>query len=256
MYKPPSLSPLLVLDWPPPALTLLLLLCYSIHVGCSDHGYKLGQFRIGTSKQHPYETDIHVPFIIRGPGIKQGAILPQVTGNVDLAPTMLFLAGGEGVIPTKMDGRNMAPFLTPELYRTAVGGPTEGAVAYIATPWRDHFIIEYKSVGTYYNDHSGIWADKSGDVEKKCGTKGPPRGPDPKDTSKCVEKDCIGCGNCYFVDSTASNNWRELRLISDTEDLAYVEYDQDFTFNSTGPLQYYELCKCHETQHGGFREQE
>jgi len=31
----------------------------------SDHGYKQGQWRIGTSKQHPYETDIRVPFIIR-----------------------------------------------------------------------------------------------------------------------------------------------------------------------------------------------
>ena len=28
----------------------------------SDHGYKLGEWRIGCSKQHPFETDVHIPF--------------------------------------------------------------------------------------------------------------------------------------------------------------------------------------------------
>ena len=37
----------------------------------SDHGYKQGQWRIGTSKQHPYETDVRVPFIIRAPGVSK-----------------------------------------------------------------------------------------------------------------------------------------------------------------------------------------
>ena len=36
-------------------------------------GYKLGEWRIGCSKQHPYETDIRVPLFIRGPGIKAGS---------------------------------------------------------------------------------------------------------------------------------------------------------------------------------------
>ena len=39
----------------------------------SDHGYKQGQWRVGTSKQHPYETDIRVPFLARGPGIQAGS---------------------------------------------------------------------------------------------------------------------------------------------------------------------------------------
>eukprot|EP01047_Picozoa_sp_COSAG01_P135832 COSAG01_NODE_66145_length_271_cov_0.598837_2_plen_50_part_01 len=32
-------------------------------------GYHLGQFRIPDEKIEPYETDVRVPFYIRGPGI-------------------------------------------------------------------------------------------------------------------------------------------------------------------------------------------
>ena len=176
---------------------------------------------------------------MRGPGIKPGTVLPQVSGNVDIAPTMLFLAGGEGIVPAGMDGKNMAPFLVPEVYAQATGRTAETEAA----AWRQHFVIEYKSVGTYYNDHSAIWSDATFD---KCASKGPPRAPGGAKPAKCDES-CsgVGCGNCYFVDSTLSNNWRELRVISDTEDLSYVEYDPAFTFNVTDPtgagLQFYEL---------------
>ena len=39
----------------------------------SDHGYKLGEWRVGCSKQHPYESDVHIPFLARGPGIARPA---------------------------------------------------------------------------------------------------------------------------------------------------------------------------------------
>lgn len=56
-------------------------------------GYKLGSWRIGTSKQHPYETDIRVPLLVRGPGIKAGSLPSMMVGNVDITPTLLELAG-------------------------------------------------------------------------------------------------------------------------------------------------------------------
>ncbi|KAG7358785.1 sulfatase [Nitzschia inconspicua] len=35
----------------------------------SDNGYRLGQFGMSIDKMHPYENDIRVPVMIRGPGI-------------------------------------------------------------------------------------------------------------------------------------------------------------------------------------------
>ena len=70
----------------------------------SDHGYHLGQFRIPDEKMLPYESDVRVPFWIRGPGIdrKAGSIVNEMTINIDIAPTLLELARIE--IPSKMDG--------------------------------------------------------------------------------------------------------------------------------------------------------
>jgi hypothetical protein len=56
--------------------------------------YKQGQWRLGTSKQHPYETDVLVPFIVRGPGIAARSSVGALCANIDLMPTVLELAAG------------------------------------------------------------------------------------------------------------------------------------------------------------------
>ena len=79
----------------------------------SDNGYHLGQHRLRGGKSSPYEEDIHVPFIIRGPGIEAGATLHgYITGNVDFAPTIAELAGV--VPPDYVDGRSMVKLFGPE----------------------------------------------------------------------------------------------------------------------------------------------
>jgi N-acetylglucosamine-6-sulfatase len=199
----------------------------------SDHGYKQGQWRVGTSKQHPYETDIHVPLLARGPGIAAGVKMPQVSGNVDISPTILSLAGVTP--PAFMDGKSLLPFLLPNLDPAHTASEAEN--------WRDSYLVEYLSVGTYYNDHSGVYnSDTTPGNAKNCGSN-QPRGPNGT-FPKCVESEGVGDGNCYFVDSTHSNSWRLLRVINATHDLAYVEYDPTWKFNAStdgSGLQWYEL---------------
>jgi arylsulfatase A-like enzyme len=83
----------------------------------SDNGYLLGQHR-EVAKVVPYEKSLHVPLVVRvPPRFRGGAGLPQTlsstVGNVDLAPTILDLAGAQPCPPSGtcrvLDGRSLLP---------------------------------------------------------------------------------------------------------------------------------------------------
>ena len=80
----------------------------------SDNGFFFGEHRLLGGKFLAYEPATHLPFLIRGPGIKPGTETGELAANIDIAPTLLDLAGVE---PTKsVDGRSLVPFLEdPEL---------------------------------------------------------------------------------------------------------------------------------------------
>ena len=59
----------------------------------SDNGYHIGQHRLPPGKTCGFEEDIRVPFFIRGPGIASGVAQDAVTTHIDIAPTLLKLAG-------------------------------------------------------------------------------------------------------------------------------------------------------------------
>ncbi|HEY5815273.1 MAG TPA: sulfatase [Solirubrobacterales bacterium] len=80
----------------------------------SDNGFFFGEHRLLGGKFLAYEPATHLPFLIRGPGIEQGSSTGELAANIDVAPTILELAG---VGATKsIDGRSLVPFLRdPEL---------------------------------------------------------------------------------------------------------------------------------------------
>src|SRR5690606_3089458 len=73
----------------------------------SDNGYLQGEHRFRDAKTLPYEEAIRVPLLVRGPGFPTGATAPQLTANIDLAPTILDLAGVEGSLVA--DGQSLLP---------------------------------------------------------------------------------------------------------------------------------------------------
>ena len=78
-------------------------------VFASDNGFHLGQHRLPAGKQTPYEEDIRVPLLVRGPGVPEHVTRDQFVGNVDFAPTFAQLAGVRP--PSFVDGRSFAPLL-------------------------------------------------------------------------------------------------------------------------------------------------
>jgi arylsulfatase A-like enzyme len=75
----------------------------------SDNGFLLGEHRFKHGKYVPYEPSIRVPLMIAGPDSPRGAVSEQLVSNVDLAPTILELAGVTP--PDNVDGRSLVPFL-------------------------------------------------------------------------------------------------------------------------------------------------
>lgn len=75
----------------------------------SDNGYHIGQFSQVYDKRQPYESDIAVPLVISGPGIQSKTLIHEPTINIDLAPTIVSLAGLSP--PASMDGRSVDQFL-------------------------------------------------------------------------------------------------------------------------------------------------
>ena len=74
----------------------------------SDNGFFFGEHRLTGGKFLAYEPSTHLPFLMRGPGIKPGSSTSELTANVDIAPTVLQLARVRA--DRGMDGRSVAPF--------------------------------------------------------------------------------------------------------------------------------------------------
>src|SRR5215203_5457778 len=82
----------------------------------SDNGFFYGEHRLTGGKFLAYEPATHLPLLIRGPGIKPGTATGELTANIDIAPTILELAGAEA--DKSIDGRSLVPFMRDPALRT------------------------------------------------------------------------------------------------------------------------------------------
>ena len=113
----------------------------------SDHGFTLGEFGMLMDKRHAYDFDTRVPLLVRGPGIAPRTVMEQMATHVDLAPTILEMAGvgaqsdgtwrvkAAGVPPlVEMDGHSMLPLLLT---------PTSDEHQSARRRWRTSLLIEH-----------------------------------------------------------------------------------------------------------------
>lgn len=59
----------------------------------SDNGFHLGNHRLRAGKRCPYEEDINIPLLIRGPDVVKGVTSSIVNSHTDIAPTIFQMLG-------------------------------------------------------------------------------------------------------------------------------------------------------------------
>jgi arylsulfatase A-like enzyme len=85
------------------------MLSNTVIIFTSDHGVFHGEHRIKAGKVHVYEEAVETPLLIRGPGFPAGKTVDQFVSNIDLAPTIVALAGAAPGLP--MDGVSLLPLV-------------------------------------------------------------------------------------------------------------------------------------------------
>jgi N-acetylglucosamine-6-sulfatase len=99
----------------------------TIVVVTSDHGFWYGEHGLSNERRLAYEEALRIPLMIRYPqGITAGIRPSQMVLSLDLAPTLLDLAGS--AVPDNLQGRSLVPVL-------------DGSAA----DWRSSFLVEYYS---------------------------------------------------------------------------------------------------------------
>lgn len=102
----------------------------TILVFTSDNGFRMGQHRLKPGKGGPYEEEIGVPLVMRGPGIPAGTRVAEMSGNVDFLATFLDVANVTP--PPWNEGRSLLGL----------------AMGRTPSAWREVFLLEQRGGGT------------------------------------------------------------------------------------------------------------
>lgn len=133
----------------------------TIVIYTSDQGYWLGQHGF-YDKRLALETSIRMPFLIRYPKlIKPGSTNDDLCMNVDIAPTLLELAGAK--TPESMQGRSMVPLLKGE---TLEDWRTSQFYTYWSTP-RHHGIRTQRYTYIHLEGHPPELFDRQTDPDQR-----------------------------------------------------------------------------------------
>jgi arylsulfatase A-like enzyme len=95
----------------------------------------MGEHRMMPGKMTAFDTDIHVPLIVTGPGVPAGRSVEEIVQNTDLCPTFAEL--GFATAPPSVDGRSLVPLLRgekPEGWRTLALVEHRGPVRNMTDP--------------------------------------------------------------------------------------------------------------------------
>jgi N-acetylglucosamine-6-sulfatase len=99
----------------------------TVVVFTSDHGYFYGEHGLNDERRLAYEEAIRIPLLVRFPArVRAGSVATDLVLSLDLAPTLLELAGLK--VPAGMQGRSLVPIFDD--------APRD---------WRSSFLIEYFS---------------------------------------------------------------------------------------------------------------
>ncbi|MCD6365843.1 MAG: sulfatase-like hydrolase/transferase [Planctomycetes bacterium] len=103
-----------------------------------DHGDHLGAHGLLAKGATVYEETVHIPLIIRMPGMAGGAsVCESLVSHINIAPTLCELAGIE--TPGQFQGRPLTQLLE---------SPEDSI--------QDEVFIEYNRFGTYHHNHCGF----------------------------------------------------------------------------------------------------
>jgi arylsulfatase A-like enzyme len=102
-------------------------LASTLVVFTSDEGYFYGEHGLSVERRLAYEESARIPLLMRLPSLaKAGRSIDELVLNIDLAPTVLELAGAAA--PAGLHGHSLVPLLRGR-----------------SVAWRDSFLIEYFS---------------------------------------------------------------------------------------------------------------